>query len=261
MGSHQIASSFSDRDREAVRGQRAQHQPSFMTGRGSGLPAPQQHLACLSPWSPSPLGSVAQSGGLRRSEAEMAQSNGGWRRGGGRRAQKNPIKGTRLINTSNNKEGLKASPQSPFPVSAEQWQEECVDPSMKAARSPTRRRAWGSGPESQPARRAEVVGQPPLGDLGTHSPWEPILGSSHPSSGWDLGDLLRVLPSQGSAPLSPSTGDFALDGLRTPSLSLFFITIMRPAILTPTINCSNPPLPGCFLWLAGCLSFYVNYVS
>lgn len=94
-----------------------------MTGRGSGLAASQEHLACLSPRSPSPLRSVAQSGGLRRSEAEMAKSNGGWSRGGGRRAQKNPIKGTRLINTSNNKEGLKASPQSPRPVSGEQWQE------------------------------------------------------------------------------------------------------------------------------------------
>lgn len=117
MGSHQIASNFLDRDRGLS------NQPSFMTGRGSGLPAPQQGLACLSPWSPSPLRSVAESGELRRSEAELAQSNGGWRRGGGRRAQKNPIKGTRLINNSNNKEGLKASPQSPLPVSGEQWQE------------------------------------------------------------------------------------------------------------------------------------------
>lgn len=83
---------------------------------------------------------------------------------------------------------------------------------------------------SQPAGWAEVVGQLPLGDLGTPgSPWEPIRGSSHSSAGRDLGDLLRVLPShftdgdpetqrekhspevtwlEGSKPLPPGTGDF-----------------------------------------------------
>lgn len=80
------------------------------------------------------------------------------------------------------------------PSAGNKWQESCLDPSLGRNTVSSREESLGAS-ESQPVGWAEVVSQLPLGDLGTPEHlWEPVLGSSHPSAGRDLGDIPRALP-------------------------------------------------------------------
>lgn len=79
--------------------------------------------------------------------------------------------------------GLKASPQSLLP---------------SVGRSEGRCHGEGEGLGHRGRVAARRVGRASAapGGLGdTESPWEPILGPAHPSTGRDRGDLLGVLPS------------------------------------------------------------------
>lgn len=103
------------------------------------------------PSAPLPFESVAQTRELRgRFEAAMAQSNGGWRRRGGRRAQKIPLKGQ--ANQYQQQPGrFKSLSTKPAPVRGHKWQESCLDSPLGASPVAAGGRAWGPGADSQPA--------------------------------------------------------------------------------------------------------------
>lgn len=93
--------------------------------------------------------------------------------------------------------GLKASPQSLLP-SVGRSEGRCLDTPLGMSAVTARGRAWGTGAASPPAGWVGGLGRASAapGGLGdTESPWEPILGPAHPSTGRDRGDLLGVLPS------------------------------------------------------------------